>query len=52
MDREELIKKLREPSNWLKQPRGVDWKSVVNEYDRTPFEAADYLENLQELKNK
>lgn len=41
-----LCERLRAPSNWLMQPRGKDWKSVVNQYDRAPFEAAAAIESL------
>ena len=51
-DIDEIVKKLREPSNWLKQPRGEHWKDVVNKYDRTPFEASDLLEKLQQAIEK
>ena len=49
---EETIKKLREPSNWLMQPRGKNWKDVSNVYDRTPFEAADLLETHHQQLQK
>ncbi len=41
-----IIKKLREPSNWLKQARGEKWKSALNVYDKTPFDAADLIVKL------
>lgn len=40
----EVIEALRAPSNWLQQPRGEQWKDVVNKYDRTPLQAAALLE--------
>lgn len=43
-DHKELVERLKAPANWLKQPRGVDWKDAVSEYDRAPFEAAAYIE--------
>lgn len=46
--RERLLERLRAPSNWLQQPRGVDYKSVVSQYDRAPFEAADEIQRQGE----
>lgn len=40
----EVIEALRAPSNWLQQPRGEQWEDVVNQYDRTPLQAAALLE--------
>ena len=41
-EREALIKRLRNGSNWLIQGYG-DFKDCVSRYDRSPFEAADML---------
>ena len=41
----EIIQKLRDASNWLKQGFG-NWKDTTSRYDRTPFEAADLLEAI------
>lgn len=46
----ELVKRLREPANWLKQAKGEHYKDVVSEYDKAPFEAADMIETLTYLQ--
>ena len=43
---DDLIKRLRDTPNWLRQKYG-DYKNRLSVYDRTPFEAADRIEQLE-----
>lgn len=42
----DIVQRLRNASNWLRQGYG-SWKTVTNEYDRAPFDAADEIERLR-----
>ena len=41
-----LVKRLRNTPNWIREGF-QDWKDNVRTYDRTPFEAADRIEELE-----
>lgn len=43
-----VVEKLREPANWIMELRGGgNWKDGFGtQYDRTPFEVADFLEEF------
>lgn len=43
----DIVERLREPANWLRQDKGADYKSGVNRYDRTPFEAVEVIVKLR-----
>lgn len=42
---EDLIRRLRNAPNWKREEFG-DWKAARSVYDRTPFEAADFIERI------
>ena len=42
----DLVKRLRNTPNWMREGF-QDWKDNVRTYDRTPFEAADRIEELE-----
>jgi hypothetical protein len=44
-----LIKKLEEPSNWLSQAKGIDYKDVISEYNKLPFVVAETLKKIKSL---
>lgn len=39
-----LIERLRDTPNWLRDPWDLSWQNTTRKYDRAPFEAADELE--------
>ena len=43
---DDLVKRLRNTPNWMREGF-QDWKDNVRTYDRTPFEAADRIEELE-----
>lgn len=51
----DLVKRLREPANWMAQERGGGknvWKNgSVTRYDRAPLEAAEILEEIFLIRN-
>lgn len=42
----DIVERLRNTPNWMREEFG-SWKSVVRNYDRAPFEAADEIEKLR-----
>ena len=45
VDMQDLIKRLRNTPNWLRETFGP-YKEMTSHYDRAPFEAADALERI------
>lgn len=43
---DDLMSRLRTPANWLSQGGG-SWKDTISRYDRTPYDAADEIEQLR-----
>lgn len=45
----DIVARLRDTPNWLREPWSVSWKDLTHKYDRAPFEAADEIERLRAL---
>jgi hypothetical protein len=51
-DQRDIVERLRDTPNWLREPWSISWKDLTHKYDRAPFEAADYIERLRTLAQK
>ena len=48
-DERDIVARLRDTPNWLREPWSVSWKDLTHKYDRAPFEAAEEIERLRAL---
>jgi hypothetical protein len=48
----EMVHRLNDTPNWMKEEFGKDWKDTTTHYNRTPFEAANLLKRIFNFLSK